>query len=453
MTPSEAIDNLIIQWRDKPRAQSLLLSYVSQSHATSETLDDLIDLFLDVDACSGDMLDQIGHLVGQQRYSDGDYDYRRRIITSIPALKSRATTEELYSLINSWVSLPSGSFSLVRHNRDHHTGREIQSIIIPNEINSSGSTPYNPWVGHDIFASAQSATSVFSTTWATVPLDRNPAQHSARVRHRTVADTARTASWALSQSNYCGHRIAHTHDYFQSPPFFRHTDGRIIGNPDYASIDVYSKQIGSTSSFALVSSSVPSFSIVPAQWGEDIVRVEQVYTRGTQELSVVSSSFVNLAPLFSGIYGLQTTTQNQRDRASSAGLEITVYPADGAGALASGTWTIVDFWIGSGTAGANRLAIRKLGADVYITAHWNNLADRIYTDPITYVSAQPITIGLYPSQGIIVVSGATTGNGTYTQGNTHIYAPTQIWVGRNQNGSAAFPAFGYDAIMPSGTLI
>ena len=92
-----ARDNLIAQFQQKPDLESLLNSYVGQIQALEGVFFDLIDERT-LDTAAGAQLDGLGQVVGEDRQSRTDDDYRLAIRSRIIVNNSNGTVEDINQL-------------------------------------------------------------------------------------------------------------------------------------------------------------------------------------------------------------------------------------------------------------------------------------------------------------------------------------------------------------------
>lgn len=92
-----ARDNLIAQFQQKPDLEALLNSYIEQIQDLETVYFDLVD-DRTLDSAIGAQLDGIGDIVGEDRQSRSDADYRLAIRSRIIVNNSTGTTEDLNQL-------------------------------------------------------------------------------------------------------------------------------------------------------------------------------------------------------------------------------------------------------------------------------------------------------------------------------------------------------------------
>lgn len=90
----DGIDLLIDQYRDKPRIEALLTSYLTPCQKLENTFWDILEKRA-LDVATDAQLDTLGRLVGQPRIGATDDDYRAFIRTRIRANRSRGKSVDV----------------------------------------------------------------------------------------------------------------------------------------------------------------------------------------------------------------------------------------------------------------------------------------------------------------------------------------------------------------------
>lgn len=96
---TEALANLIEQFKDKENLRDLIEIYVNQLQLLENTLDDVLKLTDEIDAAFGQQLDNLGQIVGEERFGRTDAQYRLAIKTRILINLSSGTSEELIAIV------------------------------------------------------------------------------------------------------------------------------------------------------------------------------------------------------------------------------------------------------------------------------------------------------------------------------------------------------------------
>lgn len=100
----EALNNLLAQFKGKPKIAGLITSYVNQ-------IQDLEDVFFQLlidrwlDNAEGVQLDGFGSIVGQAREGKNDDDYRLAIKAKIQLNLSEGTTEDIIDILRAALGL------------------------------------------------------------------------------------------------------------------------------------------------------------------------------------------------------------------------------------------------------------------------------------------------------------------------------------------------------------
>jgi hypothetical protein len=100
----EALANLTAQFSDSTKLRALVQLYVEEVQELEDTFVDLLEQF-DVDAAIGASLDVVGAIVGEQRSTRDDTDYRLAIKARILVLKSDGTREDVLGVITALIGL------------------------------------------------------------------------------------------------------------------------------------------------------------------------------------------------------------------------------------------------------------------------------------------------------------------------------------------------------------
>lgn len=96
---SEAIDNLISQFKDKPNFQAFVTSLVNQVQELEVALNDLITERT-LETAVGEQLDGIGEILGEDRQGRNDDDYRTALRARILLNVGSGTPEEIVELVS-----------------------------------------------------------------------------------------------------------------------------------------------------------------------------------------------------------------------------------------------------------------------------------------------------------------------------------------------------------------
>lgn len=96
---SEAIDNLIAQFKDKPNFQAFITSFVNQVQELEVALNDLITERT-LDTAIGEQLDGIGEILGEDRQGRNDDDYRTALRAKVLLNIGSGTPEEIIEMIS-----------------------------------------------------------------------------------------------------------------------------------------------------------------------------------------------------------------------------------------------------------------------------------------------------------------------------------------------------------------
>lgn len=135
------------------------------------------------------------------------------------------------------------------------------------------------------------------------------------------------------------------------------------------------------------------------------------------------------------------------------GFEITYYPyRSSADTLAQATAVYHEYIAGFSAAGTDGgITFRcngTTGTDIRV--YVNGVVVMI-TDPVTYSANQKLTIKALPSEGKLILSGFTTGNGTYTYNGPWTFYGGNFTVGRNTGGTIRGAAGRYGMMISPST--
>jgi len=99
---TDAQKRLVHQFKDKPKIDGKIKSYVDQIQDLEEVFYDMLTL-RNIDTAQGAQLDGMGSIVGEPRAGRGDFDYRIAIKVKIAINTSEGTPEEVIALFTYFV--------------------------------------------------------------------------------------------------------------------------------------------------------------------------------------------------------------------------------------------------------------------------------------------------------------------------------------------------------------
>lgn len=119
----DAIDKLLMQFKDKPKLQALLTRYIEQIQELEEVVWGLYNA-LDLESAVGDLLDRIGTFVGEARSGFDDDLYRHNIKARIKINSSNGTATDILDLVDFLLTVPDSVYQGIQ---DPNTIVEIPS--------------------------------------------------------------------------------------------------------------------------------------------------------------------------------------------------------------------------------------------------------------------------------------------------------------------------------------
>lgn len=96
---SEGLALLITEYKDKPRIQAMLTAYLTQVQELEAVFFDLLEIFTDIDSQTGEQLDLLGRVVGQDREERIDAVYIQWIRARILVNKASGLPNELLRVL------------------------------------------------------------------------------------------------------------------------------------------------------------------------------------------------------------------------------------------------------------------------------------------------------------------------------------------------------------------
>jgi hypothetical protein len=109
---ARAVAKLAMQYRDKPLLAALLGVFDAQVQAIEDGLYSIKTGYV-LSAAAGEQLDVLGRIVGQDRESANDTEYRLRIAARIRANLSIGAPEDLYTVFG--ILLPTATLAITPH--------------------------------------------------------------------------------------------------------------------------------------------------------------------------------------------------------------------------------------------------------------------------------------------------------------------------------------------------
>lgn len=204
----EGLAKLISQYKNKPRIQASLTSFLEAIQPLEDGSLDVSRLVLNLDEAVGDNLDICGAILNEERGGAPDFIYRRRIKTKVQVIRSQGRVEDLIKVVRTYLGALQ-SDGIIPDNSDIYfttsqtwngsvhvpEGRGMEITVIPASSNSyTDPKPFDPKGAHDQLLLAKGGGEELQTIWAIVGPNKQPKFDSLRLIHNPTGNLPASSS-------------------------------------------------------------------------------------------------------------------------------------------------------------------------------------------------------------------------------------------------------------------